>query len=201
MTKVGGANTLGTVYYLSPPASRGGTWTETLLYSFSGQNGDSAWPNGVVIGHDGSLYGTAMGGQGKQCPYTGCGIVFQLTPPAQPGGTWTETILHTFGGDPSNDGTEPNSALLLGPNGILYGTTAGGGGVTAGPHGGAGTIFEMVPPSSPGGSWTEVILYVFTEGRNGSLPNGVTFGQDGNLYGTTALGGDHHGIVFQLVLQ
>ena len=69
------------------------------------------------------------------------------------------------------------------------------------PAGGTGTIFEMVPPSSPGGPWTEVILHVFTGGRDGNLPSAVTLGPHGNLYGTTALGGHHYGTVFQLVLQ
>ena len=142
VTQYGGANDGGTVFQLSPPTSRGGSWTETLLHSFSGQNGDAPLPNGVVIGPDGSLYGTAAGAYGKQCPYTGCGIVFQLSPPVQPGGAWTETILHAFGGDPSNDGTAPNSPLVFGPNGAFYGTTSSGGGRAVGPIGGTGTIFE-----------------------------------------------------------
>lgn len=203
VSESGGAYGDGTVFQLSPPAYPNGAWTEALLYSFVAQPEVTGLPNGVVFGADGALYGTTMVGPtaaSKNC-YDGCGAVFQLSPPAQPGGTWLETLLHVFGGDPNNDGTEPNSTLLLGTNGVLYGATGGGGGVNAGPRGGAGTIFEMVPPSSPGGSWTEVILYIFTGGLDGNGPNGVTFGQDGNLYGTTALGGDHHGTVFQLALQ
>jgi len=29
----------------------------------------------------------------------GCGTVFQLTPPAAPDATWTETVLYSFSGD------------------------------------------------------------------------------------------------------
>jgi uncharacterized repeat protein (TIGR03803 family) len=82
---------------------------------------------------------------------------------------------------------------------VLYGTTGSGG--TIQPS--LGTIYEMVPPSSPGGSWSEVILYSFPEDEvEGDGPNAVTLGPDGNLYGTTVLGGTHgQGTVFQLVLQ
>jgi uncharacterized repeat protein (TIGR03803 family) len=88
---------------------------------------------------------------------------------------------------------------VLGPGGELYGTTSSGG--TIQPS--LGTIYEMVPPSSPGGSWSEVILYSFPEDEaEGDGPNAVTLGPDGNLYGTTVLGGAHgQGTVFQLVLQ
>jgi uncharacterized repeat protein (TIGR03803 family) len=61
----------------------------------------------------------------------------------------------------------------------------------------------MVPPSSPGGAWTEAILNSFPEsGADGHPPNAVTLGANGNLYGTTLAGGAHgQGTVFQLVLQ
>jgi uncharacterized repeat protein (TIGR03803 family) len=61
----------------------------------------------------------------------------------------------------------------------------------------------MVPPSSAGGAWTEVILYSFPpDGAEGEEPNSLTLGQDGNLYGTTIKGGaNDQGTVFQLVPQ
>jgi uncharacterized repeat protein (TIGR03803 family) len=198
-TKYGGADTLGTVFQLTPPASPGGAWTESLLYSFPAAGGSGS-PNGVVLGSAGVLYGSNRGANSaRQCSNgIPCGTVFQLAPPEAPGGPWTETTLHTFTGFPNGDGTQPNSTPVLGPGGALYGTTAGGG--TAGL---VGTIYEMVPPPSPGGAWTEVILYSFPEsGANGVGPNAVTLGPDGNLYGTTIAGGAHKlGTVFQLVLQ
>lgn len=69
---------------------------------------------------------------------TGCGTVFELTPPATPGGAWTETILYSFTGQ--NGGGSTPGPLTLGPTGtVLYGPTSGGG--TAG----KGTIFALEP--------------------------------------------------------
>jgi len=93
----------GTVFELTPPAAPDGTWTESVLYSFTGVNGDGAYPFApVVLGKDGALYGTTQYGgitAGSPCKYvgagaTGCGTVFELTPPAEPGGAWIETILY-----------------------------------------------------------------------------------------------------------
>jgi uncharacterized repeat protein (TIGR03803 family) len=65
----------GTVFKLSPPRSVGGTWTESVLYRFTGGN-DGALPgNNLVLDSAGNLYGTALlGGQ------YGNGTVFEVTP-------------------------------------------------------------------------------------------------------------------------
>ena len=190
--------TEGTVFQLAPPTSPGGPWAEKTLHDFSG-SADPYYANGVVLGPNGVLYGTAAGSTLGPC--TGCGSVFQLAPPTTPGGSWTETVLHLFtGGNYTEDGTVPDSTPVLGPNGVLYGTTYGGGLYDL------GTVYELLPPSSPGGAWTEVTLYSFTDGPDGGEPMGVALGPDGNLYGTTQIGGvSPHGIlnqgtVFELVL-
>ena len=191
----------GVIYQLAPPTSPGGSWTETVLYEFGSQPGDSGFPNGVLLGPSGVLYGTNLGDTNSNDCFNGCGTVFQLTPPTTPGGPWTETTLYTFTGVATGDGSQPNSTPVLGPGGVLYGTTLGGGTIAK------GTIFELLPPSSPGGSWKEVVLYSFTGGADGWAPTGVTLGPDGNLYGTTQLGGiskdgvTNQGTVFQLVLK
>lgn len=122
----------GAVYQLTPPASGSGAWTETTLYRFTG-GGDGAYPlAGVISDSAGNLYGTTSGnGQSNQ------GTVFRLTPPATPGGSWTETTLHTFAG--GSDGSGPSASLIFGKGGALYGTTAGGGGF------GKGVVFKVVP--------------------------------------------------------
>jgi hypothetical protein len=189
----------GGIFQLAPPTTKGGNWTLSVLHTF-GAPGDPSLPNGVVLGPNGVLYGTAFGGNGKGCD-SGCGSVFQLTPPPEQGGAWTETILHSFTGVGTGDGNQPNSTPVIGPGGVLYGTTLSGG--TAG----YGAIFEMAPPSSPGGNWTEAVLYSFSGGADGRYPNAVTLGPDGNLYGTTEQGGapkdgiHNQGTVFQLVLR
>jgi len=198
VTQYGGIS-FGTVFQLLPPQSQGGLWTESLLHVFTGGS-DSSYPNGVILGPGGVLYGTAAGVSHLETA-SASGTVFQLTPPGTPGGAWAETILHSFAGGTRNpDGSVPDSAPVLGPNGELYGTTYAGG-----THG-VGTIYELVPPSVPGGEWTEVILYNFTDGPDGGEPNAVAFGPDGNLYGTTLIGGvspdgsKNLGTIFQFVL-
>ncbi|HXM39851.1 MAG TPA: hypothetical protein VN924_01285 [Bryobacteraceae bacterium] len=53
----------GTVFRLTPPAAPEGAWTETVLYRFTGEDGDGAGPTaGVVIGLGGALYGTTHSG-------------------------------------------------------------------------------------------------------------------------------------------
>jgi hypothetical protein len=69
----GGASTCdgpgqcGTVYKLAPPATKGGAWTETVLYIFKGhaQNDGATPEGGLVIDEAGNLYGTTgYGGSG-----------------------------------------------------------------------------------------------------------------------------------------
>ncbi|HKT89862.1 MAG TPA: choice-of-anchor tandem repeat GloVer-containing protein, partial [Candidatus Sulfotelmatobacter sp.] len=70
----GGSEGRGTVFELSPAG--GGTWTETILYSFSSQGSDGYSPNGdLILDKAGNLYGvTASGGQSQD------GAVFEVTP-------------------------------------------------------------------------------------------------------------------------
>ncbi|HUD99815.1 MAG TPA: choice-of-anchor tandem repeat GloVer-containing protein [Bryobacteraceae bacterium] len=110
----------GTAYSLTPPNSPGGTWAEAV-YSFPG--GGGGFPEaGLVIGGRGVLYGTTSGGGTLTSEY---GTVFSLTPPASPGGPWTETTLWSFSG--GSDGAVPEAGLVIGKDGILYGTTSIGG--------------------------------------------------------------------------
>lgn len=116
-TSVGGAYGYGTVFELSSPT--GTAWTESVLYSFSGANGQYPQAN-VVFGPKGALYGTTEGGG------SGGGTVFELAPPTAPGGSWTETVLYAFSSDVHAQVNAPLSAVLFGPNGVLYATARGG---------------------------------------------------------------------------
>lgn len=178
---------VGTVYELSPPASNGGPWTETILYGFQGSP-DGAWPAAnLVLDAKGDLFSTtAQGGTGS-CG-RGCGTIFELNPPTAQGQPWTETVLYSFqGGD---DGWSPNG-VILGKDGALYGTTQwGGNGSDCSDGGGCGTAFKLSPPSVKGAAWTETILYRFQGGTDGSYPVGnLVVDSQGRLYGTTSYGG------------
>ncbi len=200
----------GTVFQLSPPAKKGGPWTETTIYAFQGVLGsvkDGFTPeSGLIIDQKGNLYGTtSMGGSGPCVllgSLAGCGIAYQLSPPAQKGGQWTETILYNFQG--GNDGYFPQGDLAFDKAGNLYGVTWYGGGkgnsCNAFYGGNCGTVFKLIPPKKKGGTWTEKVLYSFPGGTggqpkgDGAQPNGgLVLDNKGALYGTTYYGGNESG--------
>jgi len=113
------------------------------------------------------------------------GTAFTLAPAS--GGSWTETIVHSFGGD--GDGCFPAS-ILLDANGTAYGTTSGDCG------GNHGTVFSISTSQS------ETVLYTFAKARDGSYPTSIILGPDGTIYGVTSKGGDAgYGAVFSLTNQ
>jgi uncharacterized protein (TIGR03437 family) len=160
------SSSCGTVFKLT----LGGTLS--TLHTFNGADGYG--PTGLMQASDGNFYGvTGSGGAGASCK-TGCGTVFKLTP----GGTMT--TLYSFGMAGFTDGWTPIS-VVQGSDGALYGTTANGGDVTQ-EGTGVGTVFRI----TTGGSLTT--LYNFTV-AGGAFPSWLTAAGDGNLYGTTSLGG------------
>ncbi len=177
----------GTVFKLS---RRNGAWVLTTLYSFQGFLNGSQPTARVIFGPDGALYGTAS--STGQCDR--CGLVFQLSPPLTPCGSftcpWNLTILHKFRRD-GVDGFNPNGGdLVFDRSGNIYGTTYDGGASAK------GVVYEL---THTGGTWTETILHNFT-GPDGAQPvAGVVFDSAGNLYGTTINGGSAaDGIIFEL---
>jgi hypothetical protein len=190
----GGQYGFGVVYELSPPAKASGAWTETLLHSF-GSGNDGFWSvAGVVIDSGGNLYGTTeFGGTYTSYCGSGCGTVFELSPPATQGGAWAYTLIDEFDGD---DGASPLDPLKLDKAGNLYGTTSLGQGGGLSPE---GTVFELSPLQ--GGSWLQTILYAFPQYLYdaGYSSAGVIFDDAGNLYGTSQNGGTtYHGTAFKM---
>ena len=181
-TTYGGKSGNGAIYKLTPNGD--GTWSESVLYSFTGGSDGENPSSGLIFDRDGNLYGsTYYGGD------NGYGVVFELSPQ---GGTWTETVLHSFTG--GSDGAI-SADLIFDQAGNLYGAAAYGGDHNG--QSGHGVVFEL----SPGrGGWVETVLYTFKNGPDGSLPwSPLVFDQAGNLYGVTGYGGrDSDGVAYQL---
>lgn len=192
-------NACGMVFQLSPPVEKGNPWTETILIQFKGKgSNDASEPSGgLIMDSAGNLYGvTAYGGTGN-CVLLGvkggCGTVYELSPPKQKSGQWTETLLYSF--QSGVDGYFPSGTLTFDKTGNLYGATSFGGGKgnTCNPYygGNCGTVFKLSPPRQKGGNWTEKILHSFAGGTDGAEPNGgLTLDRPGAIYGTTGIGGN-----------
>ena len=148
---------------------------------------------GPTMDANGTLYGTTEYGGIGSC-YVGCGTVFAVR---RTDSGWQGHIIYEFNGE---DGGPPRSRVIIGPGGLLYGTTIGGGGggqcTVWGP--GCGTVYSLTPTLS--GPAVETVLYRFQGASDGSGPNAeVVFDQAGNMYGTTTYGGDYGlGTVFKL---
>jgi uncharacterized repeat protein (TIGR03803 family) len=182
----------GTVFELSPPAAAGGAWTESTLHSFQSANGDGANPSGELVwDKGGNLYGVTTFGGADECS---CGTVFQLSPPAAPGGAWTETVLYSFNFEVGYLG--PIGGPILDANGNLYGTTYG---FSYGPE--YGVVYRLSRPAVEGAAWAYRTLHNFKSGPDGANPNGaLVLRGAGILYGTASRAGLYNsGTVFQLV--
>jgi uncharacterized repeat protein (TIGR03803 family) len=175
-TTEGGPASVGTVYQLM---RSGQSWTENVLYSFSGPT-DGRFPSGgVVMDSNGNLFGTAL--QGGAPDY---GTVFELT--YMPGTGWVENTIYTF--QHGGDGSLPIAGLIIDSAGNLYGA-ASDGGVNAG-----GTVFEITPSGFN-------VLHSFSGPQNSECgPRGnLAMDSAGNLYGTTYCDGtNQYGSVFKL---
>ena len=139
---------------------------ERVLYRFSG--GHKAFPSGLIAVSD-ALYGTTIYG-GTGCNSEGCGVVFSVTPAGK------ERVIYRFKG--GADGRNPFGFTKL--NGLLYGTTFGGG---SGCSGGCGTVFSITTDGK------KRVLYNFKGGSDGAYPSARVIALDGALYGTTDSGG------------
>src|SRR5215472_2371823 len=133
-----------------------------------------------VLGSGNSVYGmTSAGGT------NGTGVIYRFGLQSH-----KYSVLHTFGALDSNgdnsDGAFPGVALTRGPDNVFYGMASFGG------QNGTGTIFKV----TKSGAFT--VLHTFSAlDLNGNNEDGaaplrtIVIGQDGNLYGTTRLGGEN----------
>jgi uncharacterized repeat protein (TIGR03803 family) len=160
---------------LSSELARGQTYT--VLYSFADSPDVSGVSSPLVRNSAGDLFGTGGGGVWKK------GTLFKLSSSGK------EAFVYSFKGGKS-DGQDPEGSLARDAAGNFYGTTNLGGGSFS------GTVFKLDRTGT-----VETILYSFHQNPGEYPVGGVTADSQGNLYGTTELGGGETcqcGAVFEL---
>jgi uncharacterized repeat protein (TIGR03803 family) len=180
----GGAAQNGVVYRLSHTKQG---WVDTVLYSFTGQNGDGSglyWID-LISDSAGNIYGaTSFGGT------NGTGTVWELVYSGSKK-TYSESILYEFGASGSGDGNDPYGGLAMDSKGNLYGTALSGG------SSGLGAVYKL---TKQGKTWKETVLHSFAGGNDGNQPTGNPYvDAKGRLYGMTQTGGTSNlGIVYRI---
>jgi len=94
------------------------TASETVIQNFGTAPDGTALSTPLVADASGNLYGAAAQG-GKY----GQGVVYELSPPAATGTSWTETTIYSF--PPSKGIAQPQGALVKGSNGVLWHRNSG----------------------------------------------------------------------------
>ena len=130
---------------------------------------------GVLLGNDGTIYGTTTGG-GRHT----AGTIFKITAAGD------YSVMYDFTGDDFGGG--PQGELIFGKDGAIYGTSFGGGKYNQGlifritTDGDFTKLYDFLGVNQPGGS------------HDGANPQGrLALGDDGTIYGTTAFGGSPSG--------
>jgi len=148
-------------------------WTETVLYSFQGGT-DGVNPVSLIMDQEGNLYGTTYGGE--TAPFS----VFELSPS---GGGWTEQVIY----GPETE-TGSFAGLTMDAAGNIFAPTEY-------------SVFELSPNGN--GGWNTTVIHNFAGYPKDGLDAEGTpvLDRAGNLYGTTAFGGNYDGgTVFKLSL-
>jgi uncharacterized repeat protein (TIGR03803 family) len=219
MTAMGGALNDGTIFRYSP----GGAIA--TIYNFDGAHGANPYARLSQL-PDGTFFGTTTNGGDYNL---GTVFSFTLNRSSQTSVTHTSVFMNAayVPGTPlinyklllsfnGTNGSHPSSTLVPWSNGYFYmerlwdnlwiksstvqwsgvnlsGTTSGGG------SSGHGTAFQI----SEDGTLTTLLTFDGTQGRvMGTIPNSLTPGDDGDLYGTTYYGGPSNGgTVFRILLN
>ena len=189
-TYLGGTNGDGTVFRITTNGLLTSLYSFGAIQDANGDALDGAYPSaGLVLGHDGKLYGTTSGGGTNSN-----GTVFQITT------NGSLTSLYSFGAITNEagnalDGAYPSAGLVLGSDGNFYGTTYFGG------TNSVGTVFRITTNGMLRSLYSFGAITNETQNAlDGAYPYaGLVFGVDANLYGTTYFGGTNFcGTVFQI---
>jgi uncharacterized repeat protein (TIGR03803 family) len=143
------------------------TATYSVVANFT-DGAEGGYPvTALIQGASGNFYGSdSTGGPNNS------GVVYQMTPAG------TLSLLWQPPASCTTDCELPAGALTQGSDGNFYGVTETGGSNSS------GSIFKITP------SGTYTTLYSFTDGTDGSDPDGpLVEGSDGNLYGVANQGG------------
>ena len=159
--------------------------TYANLDYFNKQDGWDGAAGPLIQGTDGNFYGATVVGGANVVGYVfGAGNVFQLSPAGE------LRSIYSFCSQPNcADGQYPLLGPVLASDEHLYGVASVGGSY-AGSIYGSGTFYKL----TLGGEFT--LLYTFcptSPCTDGSGPNGIILGSDGNFYGATAAGGAFSG--------
>lgn len=157
----GGDRYAGTVFHVTTDGK------ERVLHSFGPGPYDGLYPSSGLIALNDVLYGTTRTGGTDDA-----GTVYSITT------SGTESVIYNFQGfSGGRDGAYPAGDLTV-ANGVLYGTTFGGGKLLW------GTIFKVTT------SGMETVLHEFKGGSDGYYPGAGLMRLNGKFYGTTERGGD-----------
>jgi len=165
--RLSGYTGFGTIYRLAPSE---GSWTENVIYAFTGGNDGKLPFGGLIFDSSGNLYGATSCLTGPPC------TAYELSPS---NGGWTFSLLYTF-----NDVYEGSvAAPTMDPGGNLYGT------LTLANQ----DVFRL---TSSGGQWTLTGFNFLGD----DFPSGnVILDAIGNVYTTTEDGGNHsEGSIFEI---
>jgi uncharacterized repeat protein (TIGR03803 family) len=156
-------------------------WQENVYAGLANVDSLSVQPSrfnpGLLRGSDGLLYGVSDRGGAHDA-----GMLYRLQ---ESGSNLTKIV--DFGAT-NFGGVTPRASLVLGTDGLYYGSTERGGVLNL------GTIFAM-----SGDGFNLSVIRHFGAAGDGRLPNGVIEGSDGLFYGTTQQGGTAgQGILFAI---
>jgi uncharacterized repeat protein (TIGR03803 family) len=184
-----GVCTCGTVFKLTPAGP--GTWTESVLYSFTAEATGEAPNGGLTVDTQNNVYGTTIsGGSDLACSlngFLGCGTVFEVDTAGK------QSVLFSFSTDPNQLYVDVNGGLFVDSSGDLYGTTSSNG------TGGYGSFFELKPllatsttltSSTTSSTYGQAVMFTAAVTSSaGAPPNGetVTFETSAAVLGTGVL--------------
>lgn len=167
--KYGGAGNAGVVFRMNA----NGSGYSVMSQLATDPGGASPFYGRLNLASDGKIYSTMpVGGKFAE------GVLYVFDP-----ANGSYTVLHHFDG---TTGSTPSAQLLEATDGYLYGTTQRGGTNTG------GTLYRFDKSNN-----TLTVLHNFSGADGIGSQSGVVQAANGNLYGTTLIGGTSQGTIYE----